>query len=133
MKKYLLLLVATLFSVSLSAQIIQGIWKGRDHQGPYKVLIGPVEKGGVVFEIETALMKAKGQFTEKGKLLTIKNAKGMVQLRRIDSEGEFKNKKGYLQFISLSDRISYKIVKGNLSLPGWEKDEASVVINHEER
>ncbi len=139
MKTYLILTLALIFSVSISAQsggIIPGTYSFKAGADLSKTIVKPTPKGGVVFEVETTVMRARGLITDRDTgrpLLKFKNSDGILHLQQLASESQFRNKKGYLRFVTGKGTTSFKYVKGNLTLPGWDEGVAAVVINHEEQ
>lgn len=133
MKKYIFLIFVIFMSTSLSAQVKMGVWKGKDTKNWFTIIVSSHTKAGATCEIETKGMKARGKFSKDGKTLTFSNGKGELALHQLSSERSFKNAKGYLQFVATGGTVSYKVVSGNLALPGWDEGVAAVVINHEER
>lgn len=70
------------------------------------------------------LHNIKGLITDRDHgrpLLEFKNSDGILHLEKLTDESHFKNEMGYLRFKSKNSTPSYKYVKGNLSLPGWNK------------
>lgn len=79
------------------------------------------------------LHNAKGLVTDRDTgrpLLEFKNSDGVLHLVQLANEHQFKNKKGYLRFKSKNGTVSYKYLKGKLSLPGWDEGIAAVAINN---
>ena len=95
MKTYLFLLLSTIFSISLSAQPLAGKWTDSNKAEDITIQIRPTPKGGVVFEVETTIMKARGLLSDDGTILTFKNSDGILQLRRLQNPGQFQNKRGH--------------------------------------
>ena len=137
MKTYLILTLALVFSISLSAQsgnIVLGQYSFKAGADLGKqLMVKPSPKGGVVFEVETTVISARGLITDRDTgrpLLQFKNSDGILHLEQLANERMFRNKKGYLRLISEKGTTSYKYIKGNLALPGWDEGVAAVFINH---
>lgn len=134
MKKYILVVLAAFFALPLFSQgIITGTWKGefKKNGKTYKYYFKGGQEGEPMFGLPD--MRLKGKFERNGQILMFKNSDGILRLRRLSSESQFRNKRGYLRFKGKKRTISYKYVSGPIALPGWDEGVAAVVVNHEEQ